>query len=92
MKASEIADGDGHAFMVGRIPVAVARVAGELVVLRNECKHMGCETDFSDEISGWECPCHGSRYHANGDLMRGPAERGLDRLPFHVTDDEIVLD
>ena len=91
MRASEIAEGEGHAFSIGRKPVAVARVAGELVVLHNECKHMACETDWSDELKGWECPCHGSRYAADGALLRGPAEEGLDKLPFTLKDDEIVL-
>jgi Rieske Fe-S protein len=92
LKASEIAEGQGKAFMIGRTPVAVARQGGELVVLKNVCKHMGCETEWNPDMPGWECPCHGSRYAPDGALLGGPAEAPLDRLAFHLENDEIVLD
>jgi Rieske Fe-S protein len=92
MKASEILDGTGQTFSIGRTPVAATRQGGELIVLKNVCKHMGCETDWSPELPGWECPCHGSRYAPDGAVLRGPTEAPLDVLAFHLEDDEIVLD
>jgi Rieske Fe-S protein len=92
MKASEILEGKGVTFNVGRRPIAAARVAGELIVLENVCKHEGCETEWSKKEQGWECPCHGSLYAADGTVVRGPSQADLDRLEYHLEGDEIALD
>lgn len=43
------------------------------------CTHEGCDTDVRN--NQFQCPCHDSLFAATGDLLRGPATRGLDRLP-----------
>jgi len=47
------------------------------------CTHLGCTVD----ISGLRlvCPCHGSTYDREGNVLRGPAERALQRFPTQVT-------
>ncbi|MCA9911805.1 MAG: Rieske 2Fe-2S domain-containing protein, partial [Anaerolineae bacterium] len=32
----------------------------------------------------FECPCHGSKFTANGSYIEGPAPRGLDRFPVTI--------
>lgn len=43
------------------------------------CTHEGCLTDI---VSGqrFDCPCHGSRFDADGAVVNGPANRPLSRL------------
>jgi cytochrome b6-f complex iron-sulfur subunit len=39
------------------------------------CPHLGCNVKHT--LSGFECPCHGSRFDENGRVVQGPAPRPL---------------
>ncbi|GAB4521252.1 MAG: hypothetical protein OHK0046_32410 [Anaerolineae bacterium] len=49
------------------------------------CTHLGCLPKWVEANNRFECPCHGSKFEANGDYIEGPAPRGLDRFPVTVT-------
>lgn len=40
------------------------------------CTHLGCIISKTSE--GFSCPCHGSKYDKNGNVVKGPAPRALD--------------
>lgn len=37
------------------------------------CSHMGCVLQWNEEEKTWECPCHGSRYNGEGEILDNPA-------------------
>lgn len=37
------------------------------------CPHMGCALKWNKTENTWDCPCHGSRFEKNGDLIDNPA-------------------
>jgi cytochrome b6-f complex iron-sulfur subunit len=42
-------------------------------------------------VDGFACPCHGSRFDPNGDLVRGPAKEPLRRLRVEVNDQGYLI-
>lgn len=39
-----------------------------------KCPHMGCELEWNPDELSWDCPCHGSRYDYDGNLIDNPAQ------------------
>ena len=42
------------------------------------CPHLGCQV--APTADGFACPCHGSRFDAQGALLRGPADKAMRSL------------
>jgi len=64
--------------------------AGRFEGLSAVCTHTGCIVDkVADGLI--ECPCHGSRYHLDGTVARGPAPRALAPRPVTVVAGTVVL-
>ncbi|MCP4662095.1 MAG: Rieske (2Fe-2S) protein [bacterium] len=63
--------------------VAVWYRADRYTTLGTRCTHLGCRLR-PGEGETLICPCHGSRFAANGGPMRGPAREPLTVLPCRV--------
>lgn len=75
------------------VPLGLS-IVGNVVVNRDatgrmhawlaQCTHLGCRLD---QVVGEEivCPCHGSRFRADGTVITGPATRPLQ--PLHLEAD-----
>jgi Rieske Fe-S protein len=49
------------------------------------CTHLGCVV--GEEKAGFVCPCHGSRYDAQGVVVEGPAQESLKRFRVEMSKD-----
>ena len=55
--------------------------ANLLTPTRPRCPHMGCALKWNEEEQSWDCPCHGSRFTAEVELLDGPATGNLKKHP-----------
>ena len=46
---------------------------GKKHIIRNLCPHLKCKLVFNPLEETWDCPCHGSRFSIDGDVLEGPA-------------------
>jgi Rieske Fe-S protein len=42
------------------------------------CPHLGCALKWNALEHTWDCPCHGSRFEADGKLIDNPATRDFE--------------
>lgn len=54
--------------------------SGEMHVVDTTCTHLGCEVAWNNSEKTWDCPCHGSRFSYNGDVIEGPAIEPLKKI------------
>jgi glycine/D-amino acid oxidase-like deaminating enzyme/nitrite reductase/ring-hydroxylating ferredoxin subunit len=76
--AEDVAPGEG-AIVGGRgRKTAVYRDEdGTVHALSPVCRHLYCHVDWNAAERSWDCPCHGSRYAADGRVIQGPATEDL---------------
>ena len=41
------------------------------------CSHLKCLLTFNSQDKTWDCPCHGSRFDIDGNLLNGPANENI---------------
>jgi len=59
-------------------------------VFSSKCSHLGCRIIVTEQ-NELVCPCHGSRYNFNGDVVKGPAQNSLKQLEFKKDNNKIIV-
>lgn len=67
--------GPGEPFWPPNRSVVVVRDAEGVFAISTVCTHLGCIVKQS--ATGFDCPCHGSQFAADGTVIRGPAPKPL---------------
>ena len=76
----------------GRFYLVRLEDGGFLSVYRR-CTHLGCAVPFDQGSGQFVCPCHGSAFTADGDVLSPPAPRPLDLFALTINEDgEIIVD
>lgn len=79
-ETDELGPGEGAVLRIDGERRAVYRDEdGELHSLVAKCTHLGCIVGFNDAERTWDCPCHGSRFGLDGNVIEGPAIAPLER-------------
>ncbi len=60
------------------------------IALYRQCPHLRCT--IPPPVDGiFECKCHLSRFGLTGELLRGPAQRPMDRFPIRLVNGELTV-
>ena len=87
--ATEFDLGPVSAFPLGshtlraEIPAVIYNRNGEFRALSLKCTHLGCTVE--DKETEFACPCHGSRFDTDGNVLAGPAQTALKQLRVEIT-------
>jgi Rieske Fe-S protein len=80
--ADELKPGEGGIMRDGMAKVAVCRdLAGNLHARSAVCTHLGCHLHWNTTEQCWDCPCHGSQFSPEGEVLSGPAIAPLKAAP-----------
>ncbi len=78
-EAAEIACTEARIISVnGKRTGAYRDEHGKLHLVNTTCPHMGCELNWNSAEKSWDCPCHGSRFTYEGQIIEGPAVNPLE--------------
>jgi len=74
-------------------PLAVTRLSeAEAVTVSRICTHQACTVALPGAPGATlDCPCHGSRFRTNGQVVNGPAARALAQFPTRIVGNEVVI-
>jgi glycine/D-amino acid oxidase-like deaminating enzyme/nitrite reductase/ring-hydroxylating ferredoxin subunit len=74
---------EGKILRLGGKKVAAFRnEQGNVSLCSPVCTHLKCIVAWNKAERTWDCPCHGSRFKATGEVIAGPAEQDLEKLPL----------
>jgi len=71
--------------------VCIVREGDKVAAISTTCTHLGCIV--APSATGFQCPCHGSRFDVDGNVTGGPAPKALAWYQVSLTPDgELEID
>lgn len=78
---AEIKNGEGRVVKYEGESYALYKEAeGKIHLLKSTCPHARCEVHWNGAELSWDCPCHGSRFGINGEVLTAPSVKGLVKV------------
>lgn len=76
---TEIAPGEGKLVKYEGKAIAIYKdESGNIHAVSTVCPHAKCSVGWNSAEKSWDCPCHGSRFTVDGEVLTGPARTGLE--------------
>jgi glycine/D-amino acid oxidase-like deaminating enzyme/nitrite reductase/ring-hydroxylating ferredoxin subunit len=83
-KIEELTNDEGAVIKVnGKRAGCYKDVNGKIYTVDTTCTHMGCEVEWNNGERTWDCPCHGSRFSYDGQVVEGPAKQPLKKIDLN---------
>jgi glycine/D-amino acid oxidase-like deaminating enzyme/nitrite reductase/ring-hydroxylating ferredoxin subunit len=80
---ADIPPGEGAICLLDGDKVAIYRSPeGVLNALSPVCTHARCLVQWNNTEKSWDCPCHGGRFDALGNVLNGPPVENLKPVEF----------
>ncbi len=64
----------------------------KLIAVNPKCTHQGCDVKWSAGQKRYECPCHGSNFGADGEVLNGPATKPLAVYSAKIVDTQVLVE
>lgn len=71
--------------------VWIVRNGQAIYALFARCTHLGCTPNWFADQGRFKCPCHGSNFSLEGDVVAGPAPQPLFRASIRLAADGQIL-
>ena len=85
-------DGGGANSKGGRTYGGYAvKTNGKTLYFAITCSHLGCSIAFNKGGGRFECPCHGSRFNLEGQVIHGPALYPLSHLQVKESGNDLMV-
>ena len=90
--------GPASSFEVGSVTENIkgrfylVRLEDGFIAYSKTCTHLGCSYKWEDSADQFQCPCHGSLFNLEGEVVGGPAPRPLDLFAVEVVDGNVMVD
>jgi cytochrome b6-f complex iron-sulfur subunit len=65
--------------------------ASKLIAVNSTCTHKGCAVDWKAGTKEFVCPCHNSKFKADGSVKNGPAQKPLAKFTVKTEGDLILV-
>ncbi len=70
-------------------PVYLSEKDGAYTAVLMLCTHKDCELNTYGKVL--HCPCHGSEFKENGEVLQGPAEKPLLQFKVSIDNENIYI-
>ena len=88
--AARLLPGQGAVLGRGLRKVAAYRdEAGNLSECSATCPHLGCVVQWNSAEKTFDCPCHGSRFTGEGEVIGGPAIQDLRKISHEILSEAV---
>jgi cytochrome b6-f complex iron-sulfur subunit len=62
-----------------------------LIAVNPKCTHQGCDVKWAGGQKQYQCPCHGSNFGADGEVLNGPATKPLAVYSAKIVDTKVLV-
>lgn len=63
----------------------------KIIALNATCPHLNCLVEWEAKDKNIKCPCHGSRFAPDGELLKGPAGKDLPNYEVKEENGSILV-
>lgn len=77
------------AYLIKDKHIGIITNNSDIKVFSISCTHLGCILNVENDK--FICPCHGSMFDMNGNVLKGPALKALKQLEYSIEKENIIV-
>ncbi|WP_157373340.1 FAD-dependent oxidoreductase [Algoriphagus terrigena] len=89
IQTPEIVEGTFH--KLSGFNILIGRKGENYIAFDSTCSHNGCSVFWNNSQMLFECPCHGGKYHPDGNVHSGPPPQPLQQLLVVKNEDFLTI-